>query len=42
VKGAGKAFFWKQWGGPVHDSGGDLLDGQQWQEFPTTWDREAA
>lgn len=28
------AFFFKQWGGPRPTSGGDLLDGRQWHEFP--------
>lgn len=29
-----KAFFFKQWGGPTAKSGGSLLDGQLFQEFP--------
>ena len=28
------AFFFKQWGGPKHDSGGSLLDGQEWKQIP--------
>lgn len=28
------AFFFKQWGGPKHDSGGRLLDGREWNEMP--------
>jgi protein gp37 len=32
----GTAFFFKQWGGPKHDSGGRQLDGQTWDEFPAT------
>jgi len=31
---AGVPFFFKQWGGPRHDSGGCLLDGEVVQEFP--------
>jgi protein gp37 len=30
----GVAFFWKQWGGRVAKSGGRLLDGVTWSEFP--------
>ena len=33
---AGVAFFFKQWGGPKSTSGGRLLDGREWTEFPTT------
>lgn len=28
------AFFWKQWGGPTPKSGGRLLDGREWSEYP--------
>lgn len=28
------AFFWKQWGGPSPRSGGRVLDGREWNEFP--------
>jgi protein gp37 len=28
-------FWWKQWGGVTHKSGGDLLDGQRWKQWPT-------
>ena len=28
------AFFFKQWGGKSPKSGGGLLDGQQWLEYP--------
>jgi protein gp37 len=31
---AGTAFFHKQWGGPKSHSGGRLLDGRTWDEFP--------
>jgi protein gp37 len=31
---AGVAFFFKQWGGRTPKSGGRLLDGQTWNEFP--------
>lgn len=31
---AGVAFFFKQWGGFRPKSGGRLLDGQEWSEFP--------
>lgn len=31
---AGVAFFFKQWGGPRPQSGGRLLDGQEWNEMP--------
>ncbi len=30
----GVAFFHKQWGGPTHASGGRLLDGRIWADFP--------
>lgn len=32
---SGTAFFHKQWGGPRPESGGRLLDGRTWDEFPT-------
>ena len=31
---AGCAFFWKQWGGSTSKSGGRLLDGVEWSEYP--------
>lgn len=31
---AGVPFFFKQWGGPKPKSGGRLLDGRTWDEFP--------
>lgn len=31
---SGVAFFWKQWGGATPKSGGRLLDGQIWNEYP--------
>ena len=31
---AGVPFFHKQWGGPTSKSGGRLLDGRTWDEFP--------
>ncbi len=34
VKRAGAAFFWKQWGGAHPKSGGRLLDGVEWSEYP--------
>lgn len=30
----GVAFFWKQWGGRTPKSGGRLLDGREWSEYP--------
>jgi protein gp37 len=30
----GIAFFWKQWGGWTSKSGGRLLDGKEWSEYP--------
>jgi protein gp37 len=30
----GVAFFWKQWGGRTSKSGGRLLDGETWDEYP--------
>lgn len=32
--GRGVAFFWKQWGGRTPKSGGRLLDGDEWSEYP--------
>jgi protein gp37 len=32
---AGVAFFWKQWGGFTPKSGGRVLDGRTWEEYPT-------
>jgi protein gp37 len=37
---AGTAFFFKQWGGRVAKSGGRLLEGRTWDEFPSP-EREA-
>lgn len=31
---AGVAFFFKQWGGATPKSGGELLDGREWKQFP--------
>lgn len=31
---AGVAFFWKQWGGRTPKSGGRVLDGRTWEEYP--------
>jgi protein gp37 len=28
------AFFWKQWGGRTPTSGGRLLDGRSWDQYP--------
>jgi|SRR5437764_2146832 len=33
---AGVAFFFKQWGGRTSKTGGRLLDGQTWDEMPTS------
>src|SRR3990167_1194757 len=33
---AGVPFFFKQWGGPRPKSGGWLLDGRTWDEFPSS------
>ena len=30
----GVAFFWKQWGGRTPKSGGRVLDGHEWNEYP--------
>jgi protein gp37 len=32
---AGTAFFFKQWGGTTPKAGGRLLDGREWNEFPS-------
>ena len=32
---ANVAFFFKQWGGRTPKSGGRLLEGQEWNQFPT-------
>ena len=32
---AGVAFFWKQWGGRTPKAGGRLLDGREWNAYPT-------
>jgi protein gp37 len=32
---AGVAFYLKSWGGPRPTSGGRMLDGKEWSEFPT-------
>lgn len=34
------AFFFKQWGGRSPKSGGNMLDGRQWLEYPITADLE--
>jgi protein gp37 len=31
----GVAFFFKQWGGRTPKSGGNMLDGRQWMDYPT-------
>ena len=31
----GVPFFFKQWGGRTSKSGGNMLDGQQWMDYPT-------
>lgn len=31
---SGSSFFWKQWGGFTPKSGGRLLDGRTWDEYP--------
>lgn len=43
-RGAGVAFFHKQWGGPTPKSGGRTLDGREWSEYPAvrTFARGAA
>lgn len=37
---AGVAFFFKQWGGIRPTSGGQLLDGRPWQQYPPTSGRK--
>jgi protein gp37 len=37
----GVAFFWKQWGGRTPKAGGRLLDGREWNEYPTSLKRSA-
>ncbi len=39
---SGTPFFFKQWGGRTPKSGGRLLDGHTWDEYPTTEVRAAA
>jgi protein gp37 len=34
ARGAGVAFFFKQWGGRTPAEGGRLLDGREWAQFP--------
>jgi protein gp37 len=29
-------FFFKQWGGRTPKTGGRLLEGEEWSQFPTT------
>lgn len=36
------AFFWKQWGGRTSKSGGRLLDGEEWSEYPVALDQAVA
>ncbi len=36
---AGVAFFFKQWGGPRPKSGGRILDGEEWNQFPSPLNR---
>lgn len=38
----GAAFFWKQWGGRTSKSGGRLLDGREWSEYPAELEPTAA
>ena len=35
---AGVPFFFKQWGGRIHRSGGRELEGRTWDEFPAAWE----
>ena len=35
------AFFWKQWGGRTPKSGGRLLDGAEWSQYPVELDQLA-
>jgi protein gp37 len=37
----GVAFFFKQWGGQRPKSGGNLLDGRKWAQFPRTSSEQA-
>lgn len=37
----GVAFFWKQWGGYSPKSGGRLLDGRTWDEYPVELEASA-
>ena len=39
---AGVAFFFKQWGGIRPKSGGRLLEGREWNQFPTRLELHAA
>lgn len=39
---AGVAFFFKQWGGRTPKSGGRILDGRTWDEFPDSLREEEA
>lgn len=39
---AGVAFFFKQWGGLRPKSGGRLLDGREWNQFPSRLELHAA
>lgn len=36
------AFFFKQWGGVRPKSGGRILDGREWSEYPTSLKRNIA
>ncbi|MEJ7811470.1 MAG: phage Gp37/Gp68 family protein [Gemmatimonadaceae bacterium] len=38
----GIAFFWKQWGGWTPKSGGRLLDGREWNEYPVALEKAGA
>jgi protein gp37 len=39
---AGVAFFFKQWGGGSPKSGGRLLEGKEWNQFPAIQQGAAA
>jgi protein gp37 len=39
--GAGVAFFFKQWGGRSPKTGGRLLEGRDWNQFPKKGRRAA-
>jgi protein gp37 len=39
---AGVAFFFKQWGGRSPKSGGRLLEGKEWNQFPVMHTAAAA